>query len=397
MCEEFTTLTIGNSVDVKLVDNEELEKNVLDILEDNSFETLYAKFIEKVFLFGTGATIQYKDIEDKIKIDFIDATSFVPLNVDNGKFTKIATISQSYEDKKKVNTIIIHEIINEQYYVTKKVYESDDSTTGTHLGIENKSLSVDNVYMGDVPLFQVYNLPIQNSININSSLAPSVFSDCIDTIVAIDETYDSFSNEMLLGRKRIFVSNSIVSIDFNENGEKTTYFDTGNGVFQVFNGNDMETNTPIVESNMTLRIQEHKDKLNTEFQLLSIKKGLESNYFSLDKVGGAKTATEIKFMEYKTQLTKIKYQNAFIKELNKMFDGILSLMGFENIEFEVSFGYNVVLNESEKQQTLLQEYSLGLISQQEYLRQAKGMNEEQISAMLSEINGVESTEIIEEV
>lgn len=387
LCESFSNLTIGNVVNIDFVEDD-VESQLYKVLDNNNFNIAYQKFIEKVFLYGMGVTIQYVE-DDKVKIDFVDADSFVPLSFENGTITKIATISQNKQNDKYINVITIHENLEDYYYVSKRTFVSKYKE---ELGNEIVSEFEETTFEG-MAKFQVYNLPIQSNINIHSNLGISIFANLIDNFKSIDEIYDSLSNEIVLGRKRIFVGKDITKTDYDmeNDGLPTKYFDTKNGVFQIFDRE--EGDAPIIESNMQLRIEELNKALNLQMQIISIKSLLEPSFFSIDKKGQAKTATEIKYMEGQTQQTKAKYQSLFIEQLEYMIKSILELLG-EDIEkeFEITFGYGTIENEADKQATLLQEFSLGIISKEEYLREAKGWSAEKIERNESELNGVEEIE-----
>lgn len=387
VCESFSTLTTGNVIDIDFIENEELENQVYNILNENNFLTSYQKFIEKVFLYGMGATIQYLE-EDKIKIDFVDADSFIPLEIENGVIKKLITISQNIiGDKKIENRILIHSIENGIYFVETNIYISDDTHS---LGKLIPSESNIKQSFGKTPKFQVYNLPIQNNKYIHSQIGISILANCVDNFKKIDEVYDSLSNEIILGRKRIFVGKSAMGVKFDEEGNSVQYFDSGQGVYQTFNDSEMESGSPIIESNMQLRISDLEKALELEKSNLALKLQLNANFFLSEK-GGSKTATEIRYMEFDTQNTKIKYQTVFLEQLENMINAIVEILGYdvEKEKFTLSFGYGINQNEGDKQATLLQEFSLGLISQEEYLREAKGFDKEQIKNIINEQNGVE--------
>ena len=85
--------------------------------------------------------------------------------------------------------------------------------------------------------------------------------------MAIDEVYDSLSNEIVLGRKRIYMPSSFVGTKFDPTtGEAVKYVDTSQGIFQVVKGNG--ENDKIKESNMTLRINDHNLALDMNYKSL---------------------------------------------------------------------------------------------------------------------------------
>jgi len=397
VCEEMTTLTLGNEVNVSFT-SEDMEKAMLvqeqveDILEYNSFNQSFYPFIEKGFVFGIGATIEFWQ-NNQITLDFIDADSLVPLEYENKKITKLAVVSQDKKgDKEYINTIFIHSIIGLDYQVEKMTYKSECSSS---IGKLIKELDEQgNVIPNEVvyeknakPRFQFYNLPIGNNIDIHSPLAPSVFANSIDKFMAIDEVYDSLSNEIVLGRKKIYMPSSFVGTKFDPTtGEAVKYVDTSQGIFQVVKGNG--ENDKIEESNMTLRMSDHNLALDMHYKALSSDLGLDNNYLSLNMTGSAKTAKEIRFLERKTETTKAKYQAMFLQNLDEMIEVILEMLEISGVDFQVSLNYGIIESDDEKAGRLLNEYASGLISKEEYLREVKGWDEEKINQNNNELDGL---------
>ena len=386
VCEEMTKLILGNEIKV-ITEN----KKLLKILSDNEFYTNFFKFYEQVNLFGIGATIEFLNDNKEIIIDYINADMLIPLSWENSKLTSLATISQKIEVNGKetfyTNDIVFHKFENNEYTIIKEVYlskSSNDLGEKVNKLNDEKEIIIEFEKLGTIPRFQFYNLPNASNIDLHAKVAPSIFSKSLDKFNAIDEAYDSFSNEFVLGRKRIFIPKSFIKTDFDEDGKAVSYFDTNNGEFQIIEDVGIDNKT-IIESDMSLRVQEHIDKINTEFSIISSDLGLDGNYFSFTGLNVAINEEQVSTSIRKTQETKLKYQKYILTKLNEMIRTILHIQGNPDEEFEIQIGIALPESTSQKSQRLLSELSLGIISKEEYLREIKGWNAEKISQNLKEM------------
>lgn len=71
-----------------------------------------------------------------------------------------------------------------------------------------------------------------------------IYANSIDTIKALDLTYDSFTNEIQNGRKRLFVTQDALKVDAN--GFRNA-FDPQDVVFYLLDGS-FEGKTPTIMS-----------------------------------------------------------------------------------------------------------------------------------------------------
>jgi len=56
-------------------------------------------------------------------------------------------------------------------------------------------------------------LNIANNMDLDSPMGIAVFANAIDQLKGIDITYDSYVNEFILGKKRIFVAPEMLSLN----------------------------------------------------------------------------------------------------------------------------------------------------------------------------------------
>ena len=122
------------------------------------------------------------------------------------------------------------------------------------------------------------------------------FMNCY-TLKAIDNKYDAFDSEYVLGKKRVYVSAKLNKIvyDKDENGnDKATYKRTFDGNDQViYELPESPDGKPLIYSpNDPLRAQDIISGIQTEIQILGAKVGLGNDYYNFEK-GRVMTATQV--------------------------------------------------------------------------------------------------------
>ena len=376
VCEEMTELIIAEGIKINV---DEKNQVILDkYLDNNAFNETIFKFIEDMMVKGFGATIQYID-NGVICNDFINGDLIIPYAWINNRVTGIATVSQSVIDDKYYNLVTTH------YYDKGMYIRENKAFISTSVGQLGEEVEVNSLYEDlipyeeletEYPRFQFWTLPIANNFDISVPYAPSLFANSVDTLKNIDEKYDSFRNEFNLGRKRIFVSRDAVKaqIDVAEN-KVVKFFDTGESIYQVL---DTSTDTPVKESDMTLRVNEHIQAINFELSLLANKVGLDESFFDFSSKG-VKTATEVISENSKAFRTKSKIERQFTRPLEIMVNSILELAGIKNETVEIVWSDSIILDEKTEREEALILLQNGLMSKEKYQRDYMGMSDEEIA------------------
>ena len=93
----------------------------------------------------------------------------------------------------------------------------------------------------------------------------------LNVLKKLDTEYDSYYNEFLLGRKRIFVAPELL---YNIDG--TPAFDPDDGIFYSLPEDyDKSQEGLIKDVDMNLRTEEHSKAINDDLNYLSLNVGLD--------------------------------------------------------------------------------------------------------------------------
>ena len=272
--EEWSSLLYNDKVCITV---DEKNQSFLDeMLVNNKFDYKFSEVLEKSFALGTGALVEYKDINGKAKIDYIIAPMIFPLRQENGEIIDCAFGSVK-GDSIYLN---IHTENDGIYTIQNKIYKKINNKY-TEQAVDDMEES----YNSSVKMFQIVKPNIANNIDLFTPFGISVFENALDQNKAIDMTYDSLKNEFDLGKKRLFLrsetltSKIVVSVDENGNSvsSEIPIFDREQTEFFALPGE--KEDDLITEINPQLRITEHIDGLQTELNLFSDSCGLGPDRF----------------------------------------------------------------------------------------------------------------------
>ena len=294
-CEDWANLLINEKTDITLGD--EHSQQVLNgMLADCNFWRNANDGIEKAFALGGGAFVVSVDnltadengdvITDngaKVKVSFINGKKIRPITFEDGDITECAFIKVG----NKRTTIAVHLKDADGTYKIHNIVCDGDSEDAL-------SIREDDYYIFDtkstLPWFYVFRPNIANNIEIDSPLGISVFANSIDLLKEIDTVFDSYQNEFVLGRKRIFVNvrNTVI----NRNGEEQEVFDSNDVAFYVLPEADGDDGVFIKADTQTLRVAEHEQALQNLLNLYSYACGFGTNHYKFNG-GSIATATQV--------------------------------------------------------------------------------------------------------
>lgn len=296
ICEDWASLLWSEKLDLALADKDKL----YPLLYKLRFWELGNKAVEIGFALSLSAlTIEFKGMEfnedgtynkNKSNIELLlgkyNAQNIIPITYENGVITECAFVC----DNSSYTQTTIH-LLDEQkkyhIYICKE-NKADKKQRPTIFDINT---------MSSIPLFAIIQPNLENNIDLNSNKPISVFANAIDQIQAVDNKYDAFDSEFVLGRKRIYVSAEM---------NKMVYLDDGNGgqvasMKRTFDGSDQviyqlpqaQDGKPLIWSpNDQLRANDLIMGLQTELQMLGSKCGLGNDYYNYEK-GRVMTATQV--------------------------------------------------------------------------------------------------------
>lgn len=344
---EVTVSTNG----IELADDEidPLEAFVAATLEENNFGVATLELIEKAAALG-GASFKVwrdakydsegKEIPDtgRLKIGYAIADQFVPTAWDNAEITEGVFISRTAKGGYYYTRLEWHRWDGLTYTITNQLYRApmfrnnNPKEPQDILGMRvplaeiypllDEETTVEGV---EKSLFSYFRTPTANNIDDNSPLGVSIYANAMETLHALDITFDSFVREFRLGKKRIIVpARMIKTVIDPQTGEQRRYFDATDETYEALSTDDPDS-LKIQDNSVELRVEEHVAAMNAFLNIFCLQIGLSSGTFSFDAKSGLKTATEVVSENSKTYKTVKNFQNMLRPAIVRLVDNIIAV------------------------------------------------------------------------
>lgn len=399
VCEDWANLLLNEKTDITVADAKSQE--ILHrTLADCKFWQKGNEGVEKAFALGCGAFVTVVDgiavNEDgtlaqqsgKVKVKFVNATKIIPITFEDEEITECAFVNVN-SDK----TYISIHLKNEQGNYEIHNIECE--------GKDNIAYNEESHYIFDTrsPLswFQIVKPNIANNIDIDSPLGISVFANAIDNLKETDLVWDSYANEFILGKKRIFVNAKDWAMN-SRTGEEYEVFDSNDVVLYMLPEAD-DGKQMLTDSTQALRVTEHITALQNQLNLLGYKCGLGTEHYKFDGAGVA-TATQI--VSVNSEMFRNLKKHEII--LNDALIGVaksvlyaINTFTTENVkadaEITIKFDDSIVIDETTERTQDLLDVNNGIMSKVEY--RVKWYNEDEKTAQ-QKIEELDSYSIPEE-
>ena len=241
---------------------------------------------------GTGATIA---------IDFINETKLYPITVENREVKECAFFSQ----KEDGYQVVVHMRDESGTYIIHN-YELDKN----HKIVETYDFNTKS----KIPWFFVMRPNVSSNFItelVDDEVGISVYANCLDVFRAIDNKYDGFDLEYVLGRKRMFISTEAWTVN-KEDGTSVRTFDPYDQLFYHLPEND-KGEPLITQKSDDLRFDAYIKGINAELSFLSMKCGLGEGFFKFDGNSIA-TATQV-ISENSTLFRNIKKHEILLEDV----------------------------------------------------------------------------------
>ena len=344
---EVTVSTNG----IELADDEidPLEAFVAATLEENNFGVATLELIEKAAALG-GASFKVwrdakydsegKEIPDtgRLKIGYAIADQFVPTAWDNAEITEGVFISRTAKGGYYYTRLEWHRWDGLTYTITNQLYRApmfrnnNPKEPQDILGMRvplaeiypllDEETTVEGV---EKSLFSYFRTPTANNIDDNSPLGVSIYANAMETLHALDITFDSFVREFRLGKKRIIVpARMIKTVIDPQTGEQRRYFDATDETYEALSTDDPDS-LKIQDNSVELRVEEHVAAMNAFLNIFCLQIGLSAGTFSFDAKSGLKTATEVVSENSKTYKTVKNFQNMLRPAIVRLVDNIIAV------------------------------------------------------------------------
>ena len=349
LCDKFTALLFSEQVDIVLSDDP-CQEYITRTLDACGFWLRVPELLSVAFALGGGAFKVYSK-DGKPQIEYVHADRFMPVEWEGKRITS-CVITSAAAKAGKYYTLFEH------YTPGKVAYKLFCSQSRTSLGLQvalselYPNLKDEANYGAEVPMFVYFAPDVSNNAEYDTPLGMSVFANAIDTLEALDTAFDSFSREVVLGRKRIIVPAECIQTTVDtKTGKLVQYFDSDDEAFVALKAPD-DGKLNITDNTLTLRIQEHVDAINALLNVLCMQVGLSPGALSFDAVQGLKTATEVISQDNETQQTIKGNKNLFTEAIEELVRALMTLGTYLNAapkkDYEITVGWkdNVVIDDN---------------------------------------------------
>jgi A118 family predicted phage portal protein len=186
----------------------------------------------------------------------------------------------------------------------------------------------------EASLFSYFRTPVANNVDDNSPLGVSIYANAMETLHALDITFDSFVREFRLGKKRIIVpARMIKNVIDPLTGEARRYFDATDETYEALSTDDPDS-LKIQDNSVELRVEEHVAAMNAFLNIFCLQVGLSAGTFSFDVKSGLKTATEVVSENSKTYKTVKNFQNMIKPAVEHLVRNIVDLGALYDLDID---------------------------------------------------------------
>lgn len=407
LSEDIADLLLNEKVQITIQDNTTSDF-VMDILDKNNFSVLGNDYQERKAYTGTVAYVPYLDNisvgddggvlpgdEGEIKINYVSASNIYPLSWNNGYISECAFVFPKVIKTKKYAHIQLHILEDGMYVIENHVVECS-AGAGKEIPTDNwKELSgfktmSERIYTGSSERqFVIDKLNIANNSDKDNPMGMAIFANSIDVLRGIDIVYDSYMNEFILGKKRIFAAPELLGQDTLGN----PVFDPNDVVFYQLPEGFLESGKPLEEVDMNIRADAHEKAINDNLNLLSMKCGFGQNHYKFEN-GSIQTATQVISENSDMYRSINKHEiilNDVLKELIRIIARLGQILGAAtdpDTEIVVSFDDSIIEDKTAERQQDRQDVSMGVMSHAEYRAKWYGETLEEAQSKLPEQNQV---------
>lgn len=284
-----------------------------DMLGNDRFNKNFERYLESCLALGGLAMRPYVD-GDKIRVAFIQAPVFLPLQSNTQDVSSAAILTKTIKSEGKNNVyytlVEFHEWVTKDgseygstkdkslYRVTNELYKSNsDSSLGQRVNLSELYPDLEPVtVLKDLsrPLFTYLKTPGMNNKDINSPLGLSIFDNAKTTIDFINRTYDEFMWEVKMGQRRVIVPEQMTQLKVQDEQGDITFkrrFDVEQNVYMQIAAGNMDSGN-ITDLTTPIRSEDYIKAINEGLSLFEMQLGVSAGMFTFDGKS-MKTATEI--------------------------------------------------------------------------------------------------------
>ena len=397
VAEDWADLLYNERVKINLKKKEDTEA-LKEILKQNNATVVINQGIEKSFAIGTGALVvsvqnieQTENILDvtnsRVKLEFVECKKIIPLTWENQQIKECAFVTTKHKKGQTYIYVAMHVLNEYGNYVIKNYMFKGKYSSFVEANEEEKEGFIDEFdTKSNIPWFSIITPNICNNIDSESPFGLSVYANSLDTLMCLDNSYDGLDNEVVIGRRRTFVAEEMLTYD---DGEGRMVFDPNDiSVYRMPKGFNKES--MIEHDDANLRTSSYIESVNYQLNILSSKVGFGNERYKFD--GQAiQTATGV-ISENSDMFRTIKKHEQVLESclitIIKAIAYASTTFSNQNIDaskITIDFDDSIIEDRGAEQVRAMQEVSQGLRSKVSYMTKYEGMNEEQAQKELETI------------
>lgn len=404
ICEDWADLLFNERCKIS-ISSDEGQKQLDALLDQVDFYDFINESIEKSGASGTGAVItSVRDLrmdettgvldftDSEPVLEYVDVDWIFPISWSGKKITECAFGARRTVKGTEYIMLSVHvKDANGEYIIKNRAFLYKN---GNITEVEQDESFSDFKTGSKAPWFAILSPAGNNNIAPDLPWGLPYFANAIDDLKACDIGFDGFVNEILLGRKRIFIRQEMT--DIGEDGVEVPTFDPNDiSVYmlpQGFNKDDL-----LQTDATTIRASDFVTYLKTNLSMLSAKVGMGKDHYDFDPENMT-TATQVISQNSALFRRKKKHENRLESAL---FDIITSLcyaantFSHYNIDLEglvITFDDSIIEDKEAIANRSMREVSAGVLSDVEYRMKVYGETEAVAKKKIQEIKDAKAAE-----
>lgn len=395
------------------IGDDQLNKLLNQILQDNHFNLQFEQHLETGIALGGLAARPYVDDQNNIRIAWANADQFYPLhtNTDNISECVFASRSTRVENKQMVYYTLLefhqwsdpltYTITNELYRSTERDVVGQSVPLSTLYPRMQPTITFNNGLIKK-PLFAYFRTPGANNQDLDSPLGMGIVDNSKNVIDAINHTHDEFVHEIKMGKRRIAVPAEMLrpGNNFGDGRDDETHplmFDSDMDVYEAFYGDD---DMKITDLTSDIRTQQYKDAIDYFLREFEEQTGFSAGTFSFDGQS-VKTATEVVSENSTTYQTRSSYLTQVELFLNQLVTAILQVAATpdffsdhkarcqfdadSNLGLKPHFDDGVFIDKDKQKTDDLALVSAGIMPKLQFLIRDFGLSEDEAQQWLAQV------------
>lgn len=321
-------------------------------------------------------------------IDYVTTGNFLVTDKNsNGDILGAIFFDFLERDKKYYRRLEWHRFENGKYRISNKAFLSTQSTSlGREIALETipewkdiePDVEIENV---EKPLFAYFKMPFNNTVDRDSALGVSIFSNAITELKDLDIAWSRKSGEINDSKHVTFISATAQKFAENRKIKLPRYIKP----LELGTGNDKE----IHDRDVKILTEQRIADINSILSMISTKCGFSQGAFVLDRKTGNITATQVESDDQETIQT-IKDIRDTLKETMEQL--IYAINAYEDLyditpvgKYETEYGFgDLTYNYDEDRSRHWGYVQAGKFPLWKYYVMFEGMSEEEAKLLVQE-------------